>query len=109
MIARNKVGDTVPVQVARGGSPLAAIIPRQPELELGLEAESTPLGCRVTKVLEAGAGEKAGVRVSDVITELDGKRVTQLDQLTQAFAAPIRLAIGLKSTCYAMFDWSASA
>lgn len=87
LIARNKVGETVAVQVARGGSPLAVLVARQPGLELGLEAESTALGCRVTRLVPGGFAEKVGIRVDDLLMDVDGERVTQLDQLTQALQA----------------------
>jgi putative serine protease PepD len=41
-------------------------------------------GCQITEVAPGSAADQAGLRVGDVITALDGDRVTDLPSLTRA-------------------------
>jgi hypothetical protein len=85
LIGKNKVGDSVLIQVARGGAPVVGIVEQRGSLELGLEADAVPFGCKVKKLSNEGAAAKAGLRVDDVITELNGEPVNSMDELTQVF------------------------
>ena len=45
---------------------------------------STPKGVFVREVIKDGAADKAGIQQTDVITELDGKTIESMDDLTEA-------------------------
>ncbi|MCU0961728.1 MAG: PDZ domain-containing protein [Pirellulaceae bacterium] len=87
LISRNKVGDSVLIQVVRGGAPVVCALERRGNLPLGLEGEATPFGCRVRKLASDGAAAKSGVRVDDVIVELNGEPASTADQLQGQFTA----------------------
>ncbi len=89
LIGRNKVGDTVAVEVARGATMEELVLPRLPGVHLGLEGETTPYGCKVNQVEPQGAAAKAGLRSGDVITLIDEERVTDVDQLKKIYAKRI--------------------
>ena len=86
LIGKNKVGDAVLIQVVRGGAPVVGIVEQRGNLTLGLEVEPTAFGCKVTKLSDAGAAVKAGLRAGDVIVELNGEPVANLVQLAKVFA-----------------------
>lgn len=85
LIGKNKVGDAVLIQVVRG-APLVGIVEQRSNLELGLEVEPMASGCKVTKLSDAGAAVKAGLRAGDVIVELNGEPVANMVQLAKVFA-----------------------
>ncbi len=85
LIARNKVGDTVEIRIARGGSPVIRAILHQPNLALGIEGEPVSLGVKVKKVKADGAAAKAGVRTGDLIVAFDSERITNIDQLQKVY------------------------
>jgi S1-C subfamily serine protease len=87
MIGKNKVGDSVLLQVVRGGAAVACSLERRGELALGLETDTTSFGCRVKKLVAAGAGATAGLRVDDVITDVNGMPTGSTDQLNEIYAA----------------------
>lgn len=87
LISKNKVGDSVLIQVARGGIRINAVLPQKGGLALGVAGDATTFGCKVTQLDPAGAVAKAGVRVNDVITDLNELPVANLEELSQLFAA----------------------
>jgi S1-C subfamily serine protease len=97
LIGKNKVGDSVLIQVVRGGAPVTGIVEQRGSLELGLEVEAMSFGCKVKKLSTNGAAAKAGLRVGDVIAELNGEPVANMDELAQVFTplgADARLEFG---------------
>ena len=86
LIGKNKVGDAVLIQVVRGGAPVMGIVEQRGNLALGLEVEPTAFGCKVTKLSDDGAAVKAGLRAGDVIVELNGEPVANMEQLAKVFA-----------------------
>ncbi len=84
-IGQNKVGDSVAVEVARGGQTVGGVLLRLPGQELGFEGESTAYGCKVKKVKDDGAAAKAGLRVGDVIVALDDERIADYDQFRKLY------------------------
>lgn len=52
------------------------------EVDLGVNS-----GVYVAEVMEEGAGEEAGLKKGDVITHLDGKKVTKMAELQELMAA----------------------
>lgn len=98
LIGKNKVGDSVLIQVARGGMAVVATVPQRGELQLGLEVEPLPFGCKVKKLSSDGAAAKAGLVVDDIITELNGDPVNSIETLSKAFTplqADARLEFGV--------------
>jgi S1-C subfamily serine protease len=85
LIGQNQVGDSVAVEVARGGQPVAGVLLCLPGQELGLEGESTAYGCKVKKVKDESAAAKAGLRIGDVIVAFDDERIADVGQLQQLY------------------------
>ena len=52
--------------------------------EQGSKTYSIPKGVLVREVFKGEAADKAGIEVSDIITELDGKTIESMDDLTNA-------------------------
>lgn len=86
-ISHNKVGDSVLIQVVRGGEPTSCALARRGDAPLGVEGEGTQFGCRVRKLTPNGAAARSGVRVDDVIVELNGELVSTAEQLQERFTA----------------------
>jgi hypothetical protein len=86
LIGKNKVGDSVLIQVVRSGRPVHGIVEERGNLELGLEVEALSYGCRVQKLVQNGAAAKAGLQVGDVIMEINGESVTNMDGLSKVYA-----------------------
>ncbi len=85
LIGKNKVGDSVLIQVVRGGAAVMGILEQRGNLELGLEVEPTSFGCKVSKLTAGGAAARAGLRAGDVIVELNGEPVASMEQLAKIF------------------------
>ncbi len=85
LISKNKAGDSVLIQVMRGATRLNNGLPQRGNLALGVEAVADSFGCRVTRLADDGAAAQAGVRVDDVVVELNGQPVARPEQLSQAF------------------------
>jgi S1-C subfamily serine protease len=85
LIGKNKVGDTVVIQVARGGAPVVGVVERRGTLELGAETEPASFGCRITKLVPTGAAAKAALRAGDVIVQVNGEPVPNGEQLNKTF------------------------
>ncbi|MFO7907267.1 MAG: PDZ domain-containing protein [Pirellulaceae bacterium] len=62
LIARNEVGDTVEIQVLRGGKALDRPLSRPSEKPLGIEGTPTAIGINVEKVESGSAAAEASVR-----------------------------------------------
>ena len=60
LIGKNKVGDSVLIQVVRGGEPVIGIVEQRGSLELGLEVEAMSFGCKVRKLVEGRCGRQSG-------------------------------------------------
>lgn len=86
LIARKRVGDTVKIQVRRGGQAMAPEISRQPDKPLGLEGSSTPIGVNVDGVKPGGAAAEAKIRPGDLILALDRRRISSVAQLQDQYA-----------------------
>jgi hypothetical protein len=98
LIGKNKVGDSVLIQVVRGGTPVMGILEKRGDLELGLEVEPTSFGCKVSKMSDGGAATRAGLRAGDVIVELNGEPVANMEQMVKIFtpiAADEQIAFGV--------------
>ncbi|MHB8957985.1 MAG: PDZ domain-containing protein [Pirellulaceae bacterium] len=98
LIGKNKVGDSVLIQVLRGGVPVIGILEQRGPLELGLEVEPVSFGCKVSKLSEGGAAARAGLRPGDMIVELNGEPVANMEQLAKVFtpiAADEQVAFGI--------------
>lgn len=54
---------------------------------LGVRIGSVVGGARITQVVDGSPAAKAGLKVNDVITAFDGKRITSADDLTAAVTA----------------------
>ncbi|GHD87235.1 S1C family serine protease [Streptomyces naganishii] len=52
-----------------------------------LGADSAPAGAGIVAVTRGGAADRAGLKPGDIITELDGTRITDVQTLTEALAA----------------------
>jgi hypothetical protein len=76
-----------------GANPAVLRIP-----ELGLEADTAePSGARVISVSPGGSADRAGLRATDVIQEIDGKRVPSAQDLAaQLSAEPAGARVQLK-------------
>ncbi|MBM4093267.1 MAG: PDZ domain-containing protein [Planctomycetes bacterium] len=85
LIAQYKPGDTVGLQIARGGSAVTGGLIRDRGQALGVEGETVPYGCRITKVHPDGAGAKNGLHVGDVVVQMDQKRIDTFQQLQQIY------------------------
>jgi serine protease Do len=55
--------------------------PRSGGPVLGVHGVSDPKGCRIERVVPGSSGEKAGMRVGDVVTKFAGARITDLESL----------------------------
>lgn len=85
-IGKNKVGDSVLIQVVRGAEPVTGVVEQRGNLDLGLEVAPLSFGCKVQRLSKDGAAAKAGLRVGDVIMELNGQYVTSSDELSKVIA-----------------------
>ena len=69
-----------------------------------------PQGAYVKEVEEGSAAEKAGIEAGDIITAIDGNKITSVDDLTKALSgysngdsAEVTIAREMKSA-YGMFE-----
>lgn len=86
LIAKNYVGDTVPIQIARDGVVGKLQSAHEPGRPLGVEARSGPLGCEITKVLKDSEAAAAGLRVGDIVATCEDLRINTPDQLNNVYA-----------------------
>jgi hypothetical protein len=90
LIGQNKVGETIDIQVIRGGQPILAEFTRLEGLKMGITAKEQVLGCEVTAVAADSAAAKAKLKKGDVILEFNDERITSLKQLEEAYSeAPV--------------------
>jgi len=96
-IEKRKAGEKIPITLKRGGQAIAAEVElgRQPGLfapglnnfratpQIGIEAENTENGLRVTQVVEGSPAEKAGLKKNDIILRADDKDVAGLGDLRE--------------------------
>lgn len=87
LIARNKVGDTVEIEVVRGGRMLARQVSNQRQQPLGIEGKPVPIGIEVKQVKAGGVGAIAGIRAGDWILAVNDQRITSMDQLRKQYEA----------------------
>ncbi len=85
LIGQNKVGETIDIQVIRGGQPVLGKFRRVEGLNLGLTAKEQILGCEVTAVTADSAAAKAKIQKGDVIVEFNDERIASLKQLEEAY------------------------
>jgi serine protease Do len=52
-----------------------------PTARLGMQADPEAKVCKVAKVEEGSAADKAGLKVDDIITAINGKKITSFDDL----------------------------
>lgn len=64
------------------------VIPAKNYVQMGMLIDTTDLkvGFKVVSVTQGGAAEKAGVRVNDVITEINGSKINELESLREAYS-----------------------
>ena len=86
LIGKNKVGDSVQIQVARG-LPITGQLEQRGTRELGMVVEPASYGVKITKLDEQGAGLVAGLQVGDILLDLNGEPITTAEQLVKAFTA----------------------
>jgi putative serine protease PepD len=81
------VGFAIPVDEARSIAEQLIRTGRATHPAIGVAATTVgadgngPRGAKLNEVLAGGAAQRAGLRVGDIITELDGKPVDSVDQL----------------------------
>ena len=81
------VGFAIPVDEARSIAEQLIRTGRATHPAIGVQAATVgadgngPRGARLTGILSGGAAQKAGLRVGDVVTEVDGKAVSSVDEL----------------------------
>jgi S1-C subfamily serine protease len=80
LIARNKVGDTVEIEVARGGEALILAMSRRPLQDLGLAGDPTAIGVKITQVEPKQGAASAGLRVGDIVASVDDERISTLEE-----------------------------
>ncbi len=85
LIGQYKVGDTVEIQVIRGGQPALGKFVRADGMPSGITAEQGVLGCEVTAVAPDSAASIAGLRKGDILVEFNDERITSVKQLEEAF------------------------
>jgi len=86
LIGKNKVGDSVLIQVARG-LPITGQLEQRGNRELGMEVEPVAYGVKITKLAEQGAAIVAGLQVGDTLLDLNGEPIMTAERLAQAYAA----------------------
>ena len=86
-IGKNKVGDSVLIQVVRGGLPIAGQLEQKGNRDLGIEVEQLAYGVKITKLADGGAGMVAGLQIGDVLMEFNAEPVSTQDQLVKSYAA----------------------
>jgi S1-C subfamily serine protease len=52
-----------------------------PIARLGLGADPNATDCKVSKIDKGSAADKAGVRVNDIITQVDGRKIATFEDL----------------------------
>jgi hypothetical protein len=85
LIGKNKVGETIEIQVLRGGQPTLGRFARVNGMPLGVAATDGVMGCEVTAVAADSAAALAKLRKGDIIVEFNDERITSLKQLQEAF------------------------
>ena len=80
-IAKPVIEDLIAVGYVRG-RPLIGINARNITEEMS-EYYDLPVGVYVVSIVEFSPAENAGLRIGDVITECDGKKVTTVDELNK--------------------------
>ena len=86
LIGKNKVGDSVQIQVVRG-LPITGQLEQRGTRELGMVVEPATYGVKITKLDEQGAGLVAGLQVGDILLDLNGEPITTAERLTKSFTA----------------------
>jgi S1-C subfamily serine protease len=87
LIGTNEPGDSVELQVARGGTPVRRIVSGG-GADLGVtDGKSTPLGLEVKEVADASIAARLGVRSGDIIRRFDERPVDSVDALDKAYRA----------------------
>jgi S1-C subfamily serine protease len=87
LIAVDKAGDTVKLQVARGGEPLDTLIRRNEDGKYGFEAQANSFGIVITKIEDESVAAQAGFRVGDVLVGLGDKSIDSLESFQNGYAA----------------------
>ncbi|HUW57261.1 MAG TPA: PDZ domain-containing protein [Planctomycetota bacterium] len=95
-VEKRKPGQRISITVRRGDGQIVADVelgrrPGQPfqkflvfaQAQLGIEAEDTAAGLRVTRVFEGSAAEKAGLRVDDILVRADDRDLAGLGDLKE--------------------------
>lgn len=59
--------------------------PKAPEIELAAPAAGHPAGIILTKIYPGSAAEKAGLQVGDIVTRINGSRITRMIEWSGAF------------------------
>jgi hypothetical protein len=86
LIGKNKVGDSVLIQVARG-LPVTGQLEQRGNRDLGMEVEAAAYGVKIVKLAERSAGLVAGLQVGDILLDLNGEPIMTAERLVQAYAA----------------------
>ncbi len=83
LIAERQVGDTVTIQVARGGQRISTQLHPRKGNPLGLQAKPHPFGCQVVRTDKGSAAAEAGLRPDDIIFQMNQDRVTDFESITK--------------------------
>jgi hypothetical protein len=90
LIGQNRVGDTIEIQVIRGGQPALSKFENAEGLSLGITATDNVLGCEITAIAADSAAARANIAKGDIVVEFNDERITSLKQLEDAFQdAPV--------------------
>jgi S1-C subfamily serine protease len=83
-VTRDRATQDIVVTLAerQGGGAGAGREPRG--VFLGIQGEGGDNGIRLTQVLSGGPGDKAGLKVGDVVKALDKKAVTKMEEMLEA-------------------------
>ena len=96
-VEKHKAGEKLPITLKRGAEQIVAEVElgRQPGFfgrapgnfgapaQIGIEAENTENGLRITRIIEGAPAEKAGLKKDDIILRADEKDIAGLGDLKE--------------------------
>ncbi|HAY81511.1 MAG TPA: hypothetical protein DCY79_17035 [Planctomycetaceae bacterium] len=90
LIGQNRAGDSKTLKVLRPGETINKVQKLTSDDQLGIEAEASPIGAKIAKVLPESVAAKLELKAGDIITSYNGNGVPDFAELKALFEMQMR-------------------